>query len=681
MAFNWLSEVVDTVASIVSSIFNPGNNSSSDNSSSSSSGGGGNSVSSGGGNSGGNSVSSGGGNSGGNSGGGRIGNIGIGLIGSKVNTSENSNNYSGNSSAGYSGISGALGSLVSSDNSSYGSGNSIKSGLQSSDYYNSENGDMNSGGSDYYDSNNSGNYSSSESGNSIKSGLKSTQQQTAAPLQQSQIESVIKPTSNLQTTPEQSVQQQTNTLQQSLLNQSAAEDNSPLKQRTAIPGLDRIFDENAIQRDIRQTIDEVNAQNANTRSVGNLGAEQALTDWAWRNELNRGPEEMLFPDGTVPTPFKASFQNNNSNQSNNSNQNSNVNQSSGNLSTMVDLRNGVTNYDQIYSDYVNSHYGNLYNRYKELGYDDQKAMNTASENAQRMAYERIYDLGYRPDPNKPWEENPYLIKDANNNLALGNYVIGLENAIGNDYYTNPASFDTRLGNMLASGTDLRDDRLFDDLTSELAGNAYLNNNEKAREFVLGSNAPTNYGTTPKITNLGDPENSASWNTALQASMAGQLTKDQILHFYDSKYSDLVIPEETKKWLASDSTHSLQQMFLNMGKNTDRLETATGTADEYRKAYEALLKANPALKLMRDKGILSDDDIQMNFFKKAEISKPKSSVVYSNNGGGGYSGGGGGGGGGYNGGSGKTTGNSYPYSPTASRQTQSRIHNIMKNWTF
>ena len=231
-----------------------------------------------------NSNGGGGGSSNNASGGGRIGNIGAGLIGSKVNTSGNSNDYSGNSYAGYSGISGALGSLVSSDNSSYDSGYSIKSGLQSSDYYNSENGDMNSGGSGYYDSNNSGNYSSSESGNSIKSGLKSTQQQTAAPLQQSQVESVIKPTSNLQTTPEQSVQQQTNTLQQSLLNQSAAEDNSPLKQRTAIPGLDRIFDENAIQRDIRQTIDEVNEQNANARNVGNIGAEQALTDWAWRNE-------------------------------------------------------------------------------------------------------------------------------------------------------------------------------------------------------------------------------------------------------------------------------------------------------------------------------------------------------------------------------------------------------------
>ena len=227
----------------------------------------------------------GGGSSNNASGGGRIGNIGNSLIGSKVNTSENSNNTSGNSYTGYSGISGALGSLVSSDNSSYDSGNSIKSGLQSSGSYNTnENSGMNSGGSGYYDSNNSGNYSSSESGGSIKSGINSTTQQSTAPLQQSQIESVIKPTSNLQMTPEQNVQQQTNTLQQSLLNQSAAEDNSPLKQRTAVPGLDRIFDENAIQRDIRQTIDEVNEQNANARNVGNIGAEQALTDWAWRNE-------------------------------------------------------------------------------------------------------------------------------------------------------------------------------------------------------------------------------------------------------------------------------------------------------------------------------------------------------------------------------------------------------------
>ena len=243
----------------------------------------------------------GGGSSNNASGGGRIGNIGNSLIGSKVNTSENSNNTSGNSYTGYSGISGALGSLVSSDNSSYDSGNSIKSGLQSSGSYNTnENSGMNSGGSGYYDSNNSGNYSSSESGGSIKSGINSTTQQSTAPLQQSQIESVIKPTSNLQMTPEQNVQQQTNTLQQSLLNQSAAEDNSPLKQRTAVPGLDRIFDENAIQRDIRQTIDEVNEQNANARNVGNIGAEQALTDWAWRNTNQPSLADRIMNLGVSP---------------------------------------------------------------------------------------------------------------------------------------------------------------------------------------------------------------------------------------------------------------------------------------------------------------------------------------------------------------------------------------------
>lgn len=344
--------------------------------------------------------------------------------------------------------------------------------------------------------------------------------------------------------------------------------------------------------------------------------------------------------------------------------NGGINRSTGRLSTMVDLKNNVTNYDQLYNDYFSSHYGDLYNRYKELGYDDQRAMNTARDTAQRLAYQHIYDLGYRANENTP---AAYIVP------SLQEHIAAMEKATGNNYYTNKASFDDRYLNMVMGGIEGHDDRLFDEITSELAGNAYANQTRG-----------TNYGTTPKITDLNNPDNQASWNTALQAAMSGSLTKDQILHLYDSQYSDLVIPEETKKWLASDSTHSLQQMFLNMGKNGGRLEVAKGTPEEYRKAYEAFINANPALKLMRDNNILSDDDIQMNFFKGTNFEDSdddKNNKAYGRSGGYGRSsssrgsGGGGGRGGSSYGSSGSGSGSS------SKAQSTSRIHNIMKNWTF
>lgn len=723
---------------------------------------------------------------------------------------------------------------------------------------------------------------------SVKSGLKSTQQ-TPAP-QQNLPEAIVEPVSN--STP--TVSQQTANLRNSLLSQSAAEDNSVMKQKSPLPGLDTIFDENAIQRDIRRIMNDEVPNPDLSRSRGSIGRDKAYYNWAWKQNpnpydrptflekvnsykramefegpgyslpnnnnlqysngqehlnpsisefddqqalsdliLNREPEEMLFPDGTPPKPFtpnigpaeiigrtfdkaveplqdsqavqnltggkslveligkplvdiadrayvnnpvnwpfralgitpsqlfstaQQSFDNNaiplinrgfekannivnsaldtattvipatartglnianeaavkplldsylssvvpgyksttsldsiisnvqneaqkyrdkmssifsggqssSQNTGNNQNQNNqsqNQNRSTGRLSTMVDLKNNVTNYDQLYNDYFSSHYGDLYNRYKELGYDDQRAMNTARDTAQRMAYQHIYDLGYRANENTP---AAYIVP------SLQEHIAAMEKATGNNYYTNKASFDDRYLNMVMGGIEGHDDRLFDEITSELAGNAYANQTRG-----------TNYGTTPKITDLNNPDNQASWNTALQAAMSGSLTKDQILHLYDSQYSDLVIPEETKKWLASDSTHSLQQMFLNMGKNGGRLEIAEGTPEEYRKAYEAFINANPALKLMRDNGVLSDDDIQMNFFKGAnfeESDDDKNNKAYGRSGGYGRSSSSRGGGGGGGGGSSYGSGGSGSGSSTKTQST-SRIHNIMKNWTF
>ena len=375
-----------------------------------------------------------------------------------------------------------------------------------------------------------------------------------------------------------------------------------------------------------------------------------------------------------------------------------------NYDLQLALKNGKTSYDKIYNDYVNSHVGSLYDTYvNELKYSPEQAQNQALETAQKQAYQKIYELGYRPDYTSKDSVNKYVVP------SLIKFVDNLERSINNNYYTNPASYDDRYINMISGGIEGRNDQLFYDLTSQLAGNAYLNQNSKMRDFVLGeNNNNTVYPTTPKILNTSDINNPNSWNTALQAAMSGDLTKDQILHFYDANYSDLVIPEATRKYLASDSTHSIQELFLNMGQNKDRTESVKGTDKELNEAFEALINANPELKLMIDNNVLTKEDILYNFFKNVDVENENENANNSYGSGRGSSkkynkrsyinGGGnsrlshkhygssssdsennnsyGSGSGSGSRGSGSLSG-----SGSSSSSQYSRIHNIMKNWKF
>ena len=334
-----------------------------------------------------------------------------------------------------------------------------------------------------------------------------------------------------------------------------------------------------------------------------------------------------------------------------------------NYNLQLALKNGDITYRQIYDDYAQRHIPGLYQSYMATGkYDDATARERAIQNARSQAFQRIYDLGYRFDLENP---DPYYLLNGNE-YVNGDFINNFEKGINNDFYTNGASYADRLFNMASGHIEGRNDQLLDDLMSYSAGNAYANQTK-------GSN----YGTTLNL----DPNNPTGMNTALQAAMSGQLTKDQILHMYDSKNSDLIIPEEAKKFFASDPSKAVQQLFLNGGKNAGNTESIEATSEEYAKALQALLDANPALKLMVDNGVLTKDDIAMNFFKdlKATGDNDLESKYKSYGGRGGYnrsygySRGGGGGYGGY----GSSSGNS----ASSKNQDDTRIHNIMKNWTF
>jgi len=275
--------------------------------------------------------------------------------------------------------------------------------------------------------------------------------------------------------------------------------------------------------------------------------------------------------------------------------------STGDLALEASIRRGDTTYDKVYDDYVAEHKDRLADAYIASGRykTEAEAKKAAEETARRQAYGVIYDLGYRPDVN---DENSYL------KYVTGmsqDFVDAVEKAIDNNYYTNDASYMDRVINSVAGGFDRSydQDRQFYDLTSELAGNAFANNTRG-----------TNYSTTPNITSTSDVSNPLNQNGALQGALSGELTPDQVLHFYDANYSDLVVPEETQRWLASDSTHALNQYYLNNGENIERLEKEHGTSDEFYEGLRALIEANPALKMLYDSGQLSAGDIANNFLK-------------------------------------------------------------------
>ena len=127
-----------------------------------------------------------------------------------------------------------------------------------------------------------------------------------------------------------------------------------------------------------------------------------------------------------------------------------------------------------------------------------------------------------------------------------------------------------------------------------------------------------------------------------------------------------------------------------------LELANMTEAEYNKFAQKFFDKMPALKALVDKGVIKESDIANFFFKSlpegkgnpGTTSKPKGSYT-----GGGYYGGGGGGYyyPGYGGGRSRTYAptayasqarvDRNPVNPTGANQNQSRVYNIMKNWSF
>ena len=105
------------------------------------------------------------------------------------------------------------------------------------------------------------------------------------------------------------------------------------------------------------------------------------------------------------------------------------------------------------------------------------------------------------------------------------------------------------------------------------------------------------------------------------------------------------------------------------------EKFTGTEDEYYRLADLFIANVPALKILLDKGAIQPADIEKFFFRSPNGKKsPKGSGYGSTRS---YRGGGGGGG--YRGGGGGYSGGGS--SPTTAKQKQSRIYNIMKNWSF
>lgn len=464
---------------------------------------------------------------------------------------------------------------------------------------------------------------------------------------------------------------------------------------------EQISSQNADKYEASRQTNKTSSQD-NENSNDKKSALDGLIGWTGKNNTALGNEltptksknGQLYYNAGITNPSEAVYH-------------GGYNQATGDLQLQADIANGKITYDQIYDDYVKNHVSGLYQRYIANGMDDSAASQLARQNAMKLAYQRIYNLGYRPDYNDQASVDKYAIP------GMMDIIEGMEKSIGNNYWTNGASYNDRLTNMVSGGFDGRDDRLFDELTSELAGNAYMNQHPEFRQGQLNrlqdiidnpekypelyhdeNNKPINfnrkiitdylaqqkngtkYSTTPGITNPGNINDPSSWNTALQAAMSGQLTKDQIIHMYDSNYSDLVIPEEAKRFFA-DPSHAIQQLYLNYGKNFGRTQSVEATSEEFQKALQALINANPALKLMVDNGVLSTDDVAFNFFKELKITDTDDLEEKYKSYGGGYSrsygsgGGGGGGGGGY----------STPNSAASKNQEETRIHNIMKNWTF
>lgn len=157
---------------------------------------------------------------------------------------------------------------------------------------------------------------------------------------------------------------------------------------------------------------------------------------------------------------------------------------------------------------------------------------------------------------------------------------------------------------------------------------------------------------------------------------------------DGKFQGLDIPPEIAKYLATSvgTAAGMELSFYVEGDGTIRattngkVEYINAKQEDVDAALDKLIAANKPLKDMLDAGVISRMDIYNHFFKAIGTgAKPKGSGSGSGYGYGRY--GGGGGGGSYGGGGGGYSRGSSGSAPSAKSQTEQRINNIMKNWTF
>lgn len=329
------------------------------------------------------------------------------------------------------------------------------------------------------------------------------------------------------------------------------------------------------------------------------------------------------------------------------------------------------------------------------------------------------------------EAGQYAIKDSRNRDSSAYYnslyddirETGVRGSIAENIIENPDEYEynedigrwvrhTPVSNTARSWADqVGSERFMDDLMSMAAPNidpetGELNTAAQALFLGLGLNEEgrdySNYYADSR--NRQNPDD-----------LNYGLSKEQKLHLFDrlvdfdnpgsgvnsgTTYADL---------LASDSTHA--------SRNPELTETLKMTADQYRSKFNDFLAANPLIAMMRELGLVTDQDITNNFFNAVELTEGSGSGngsgsrYYGN-----YSRRSYGGGGGYSrsyssGGSSYTprvsvstpslsssgTARSAGYAtrsgsstyqqprvnktPTVKNQQAQRINNIMKNWSF
>lgn len=182
--------------------------------------------------------------------------------------------------------------------------------------------------------------------------------------------------------------------------------------------------------------------------------------------------------------------------------------------------------------------------------------------------------------------------------------------------------------------------------------------------------------------------------AYEVTMQGNA--ERALSLFDQgangSFEGVTIPDSVKDYLATSKAGALgmlDQRYIDEetgeikdSSNPRNVEYINATEEDYQKAIEDFIEANPQLAEMIGEGIITVDDIMRHFFKGLKVSGANGTS-------GGYGGGygygygryyGGYGGGGW-GGYGGWGGLSYTPNVQAKNQEEQRINNIMKNWSF